>query len=302
MDLALLDRLGGRVSWPHCGYLLCASARTCGSHPAVPIEAPKNNEAPQPLSLRSRGWRDLRLTLEYRGLVTPDASRFARWSRRSVPQAALRTTFSAPRLEPAVFIRPSRSRLRKTREAPQPLRSRSLDRDGRIRTGDPLNPIQVRYRAAPRPVLRAGSITAPGAVLKTNRAIGLFVAAAAHAGSRVATAGSHARARELDHGTTHKRTTENEGSHARARELNPPVSPLDDIPGAGPGLNPVNFPRRLPGCVTGSRVKRTVLQTPVAVRRSTCPEAASLRPETRVDTPRARWYTWIPLMRGGAVW
>jgi hypothetical protein len=25
-------------------------------------------------------------------------------------------------------------------------------RDGRIRTGDPLNPIQVRYRAAPRPV------------------------------------------------------------------------------------------------------------------------------------------------------
>ena len=30
---------------------------------------------------------------------------------------------------------------------------RSLSRDGRIRTGDPLNPIQVRYRAAPRPVL-----------------------------------------------------------------------------------------------------------------------------------------------------
>jgi hypothetical protein len=27
----------------------------------------------------------------------------------------------------------------------------SLSRDGRIRTGDPLNPIQVRYRAAPRP-------------------------------------------------------------------------------------------------------------------------------------------------------
>ena len=25
------------------------------------------------------------------------------------------------------------------------------NRDGRIRTGDPLNPIQVRYRAAPRP-------------------------------------------------------------------------------------------------------------------------------------------------------
>jgi hypothetical protein len=25
-------------------------------------------------------------------------------------------------------------------------------RDGRIRTGDPLNPIQVRYRTAPRPV------------------------------------------------------------------------------------------------------------------------------------------------------
>ncbi len=24
-------------------------------------------------------------------------------------------------------------------------------RDGRIRTGDPLNPIQVRYRTAPRP-------------------------------------------------------------------------------------------------------------------------------------------------------
>ena len=29
--------------------------------------------------------------------------------------------------------------------------SSSLSRDGRIRTGDPLNPIQVRYRAAPRP-------------------------------------------------------------------------------------------------------------------------------------------------------
>jgi hypothetical protein len=28
------------------------------------------------------------------------------------------------------------------------------NRDGRIRTGDPLNPIQVRYRAAPRPVIR----------------------------------------------------------------------------------------------------------------------------------------------------
>ena len=27
----------------------------------------------------------------------------------------------------------------------------TLSRDGRIRTGDPLNPIQVRYRAAPRP-------------------------------------------------------------------------------------------------------------------------------------------------------
>ena len=31
-----------------------------------------------------------------------------------------------------------------------------LNRDGRIRTGDPLNPIQVRYRAAPRPELRVG--------------------------------------------------------------------------------------------------------------------------------------------------
>ena len=29
-----------------------------------------------------------------------------------------------------------------------------LSRDGRIRTGDPLNPIQVRYRTAPRPVSR----------------------------------------------------------------------------------------------------------------------------------------------------
>jgi hypothetical protein len=29
--------------------------------------------------------------------------------------------------------------------------SSSRSRDGRIRTGDPLNPIQVRYRAAPRP-------------------------------------------------------------------------------------------------------------------------------------------------------
>jgi hypothetical protein len=29
---------------------------------------------------------------------------------------------------------------------------RKASRDGRIRTGDPLNPIQVRYRAAPRPV------------------------------------------------------------------------------------------------------------------------------------------------------
>ena len=28
---------------------------------------------------------------------------------------------------------------------------RAVDRDGRIRTGDPLNPIQVRYRTAPRP-------------------------------------------------------------------------------------------------------------------------------------------------------
>ncbi len=27
----------------------------------------------------------------------------------------------------------------------------STSRDGRIRTGDPLNPIQVRYRTAPRP-------------------------------------------------------------------------------------------------------------------------------------------------------
>ena len=26
-----------------------------------------------------------------------------------------------------------------------------MNRDGRIRTGDPLNPIQVRYRTAPRP-------------------------------------------------------------------------------------------------------------------------------------------------------
>ncbi len=32
----------------------------------------------------------------------------------------------------------------------RPLRA-FLDRDGRIRTGDPCNPIAVRYRAAPRP-------------------------------------------------------------------------------------------------------------------------------------------------------
>lgn len=31
------------------------------------------------------------------------------------------------------------------------LLSHLKSRDGRIRTGDPLNPIQVRYRAAPRP-------------------------------------------------------------------------------------------------------------------------------------------------------
>ena len=30
-------------------------------------------------------------------------------------------------------------------------RPQALHRDGRIRTGDPLNPIQVRYRTAPRP-------------------------------------------------------------------------------------------------------------------------------------------------------
>ena len=45
----------------------------------------------------------------------------------------------------------------KTRKLPQSIQSpEGVDlipsRDGRIRTGDPLNPIQVRYRAAPRPV------------------------------------------------------------------------------------------------------------------------------------------------------
>ena len=44
-----------------------------------------------------------------------------------------------------------------TRKLPQSIQSPEgvdliLSRDGRIRTGDPLNPIQVRYRAAPRPV------------------------------------------------------------------------------------------------------------------------------------------------------
>ena len=47
--------------------------------------------------------------------------------------------------------------LPKTRKLPQSIQSpEGVDlipsRDGRIRTGDPLNPIQVRYRAAPRPV------------------------------------------------------------------------------------------------------------------------------------------------------
>ena len=46
----------------------------------------------------------------------------------------------------------------KTRKLPQSIQSPEgvdliLSRDGRIRTGDPLNPIQVRYRAAPRPVV-----------------------------------------------------------------------------------------------------------------------------------------------------
>jgi hypothetical protein len=46
------------------------------------------------------------------------------------------------------------------------VRTRAFDsRDGRIRTGDPLNPIQVRYRAAPRPEV-ARSITGPGIPLK----------------------------------------------------------------------------------------------------------------------------------------
>jgi len=39
-----------------------------------------------------------------------------------------------------------------------------LSRDGRIRTGDPLNPIQVRYRAAPRP--ESDKLTRPGSGLK----------------------------------------------------------------------------------------------------------------------------------------
>ena len=52
----------------------------------------------------------------------------------------------------ARWIRPPRLRLRETRRGPAGRLPRSPSRDGRIRTGDPLNPIQVRYRAAPRPV------------------------------------------------------------------------------------------------------------------------------------------------------
>ena len=45
----------------------------------------------------------------------------------------------------------------KTSKLPQGIQSHEgvdliPSRDGRMRTGDPLNPIQVRYRAAPRPV------------------------------------------------------------------------------------------------------------------------------------------------------
>ena len=39
------------------------------------------------------------------------------------------------------------------KEGPRRLPRAFYNRDGRIRTGDPLNPIQVRYRTAPRPVL-----------------------------------------------------------------------------------------------------------------------------------------------------
>jgi hypothetical protein len=50
-------------------------------------------------------------------------------------------------------------------------------RDGRIRTGDPLNPIQVRYRAAPRPVSRAreykrGPLGSQGAPSAVDRLLG----------------------------------------------------------------------------------------------------------------------------------
>ncbi len=42
--------------------------------------------------------------------------------------------------------------LRKTARRGTGIPRRALQRrDGRIRTGDPLNPIQVRYRTAPRP-------------------------------------------------------------------------------------------------------------------------------------------------------
>ena len=77
--------------------------------------------------------------------AAPPALSAARWRDRCGP----RLLGSVARLEPSVLIRPPRS----TEKTDGPTEDRrAVDRDGRIRTGDPLNPIQVRYRTAPRPV------------------------------------------------------------------------------------------------------------------------------------------------------
>ncbi len=70
----------------------------------------------------------------------------------------------APHVKPAIRLRRCRIRAGSHPAVPRTLgpdktkspatiadRRASSNRDGRIRTGDPLNPIQVRYRAAPRP-------------------------------------------------------------------------------------------------------------------------------------------------------
>ena len=55
-----------------------------------------------------------------------------------------------PLRDPAESGRPN---LAPTKKKPSSIAAEGPSRDGRIRTGDPLNPIQVRYRAAPRPVV-----------------------------------------------------------------------------------------------------------------------------------------------------